>query len=130
MKGISRIDQPEKHNRGYYVRLARNGKTHSAFFPDKSHGGREAALAAAQSHYQRLLTKFGPATKSAQRKWLEEAINTRPHARPERPDYLDATRLKWVQCQEFRCLAFLDEKGRWINFYNGKVLTGPLRLIG
>jgi hypothetical protein len=129
MKGISRIDQPEKRTHGYFVRLARAGKTHSAFFPDKTHGGQEQALAAAQEHYQKLLAKFGPVGKSLNRQWMDEAINTKPHARPKRPDYLDAARMKWVQCHGFRCLAFLDATGQWVNFYTGKALTGPLKLI-
>ncbi len=129
MKGISRIDQPQKHNHGFFVRLTRNGKAHSAFFSDKSRGGREQALTAAQEHHQKLLVKFGPAGKSLQRKWMEEAINIHPQPKPLRPDYLDATRLKWVQCHGFRCLAFLDANGQWVNFYTGKVLTGVLKLI-
>ena len=58
--GISRIDQPAKRNHGYFVRLQRRGKTHSAFFTDKMHGGRKRALAAAQKHYRKLLAKWGP----------------------------------------------------------------------
>jgi hypothetical protein len=60
MKGISRIDQQEKHNHGFFVRLKRRGKVHSAFFADKSNGGRPAALRAARKHYQKLLKQFGP----------------------------------------------------------------------
>jgi hypothetical protein len=37
--GICRIDQPEKYNHGFFVRLQRNGKIHSTFFSDKNHGG-------------------------------------------------------------------------------------------
>ena len=39
MPGICRIDQPEKYNHGFFVRLQRNGKIYSAFFSDKNHGG-------------------------------------------------------------------------------------------
>lgn len=53
--GISRIDQPEKHNHGYYVRLTRNGKTQSKFFSDKSSGGKRAARRAAKEHEAELL---------------------------------------------------------------------------
>lgn len=52
---ISRIDQPEKHNHGYYVRLTRNSKTQSKFFSDKSSGGKRAALKAAKNHEAELL---------------------------------------------------------------------------
>ena len=52
---ISRIDQPQKHNHGYYVRVTRNGKTQAKFFPDKSNGGKRAALRAAKECNAELL---------------------------------------------------------------------------
>ena len=52
---ISRIDQPQKHNHGYYVRVTRNGKTQAKFFPDKSNGGKRAALRAAKECQEQLL---------------------------------------------------------------------------
>src|SRR5215216_4259206 len=54
---ISRIDQPEKHNHGYYVRLTRDGKTQYKFFPDKSSGGKRAARRAAKEYEAELLEK-------------------------------------------------------------------------
>jgi len=129
MKGISRIDQLEKHNHGFFVRLARAGKTHSAFFSDKSHGGREQALAAAQKHYEKLRRQFGPATTPPQFKGLKEAIGEGPEAAPARPKDLDAGQLKWVQCREYRCLAYRDATGRWVNFYTGKVLAGTVKPV-
>jgi hypothetical protein len=48
--GISRIDQPEKHNHGYYVRITRDGHTSAKFFSDKSSGGKRAALRLAKAH--------------------------------------------------------------------------------
>lgn len=63
--GICRIDQPAKHNHGFFVRLARQGKIHSAFFSDKKHGGRKLAFTAAQKHYRKLRVKLGaPKTPS------------------------------------------------------------------
>jgi hypothetical protein len=38
--GISRIDQPEKHNHGWFVRVRLKGKTTSKFFADKLHRGK------------------------------------------------------------------------------------------
>ena len=38
--------------------------------------------------------------------------------------------LVWVQCKEYRCLAYLDAAGRWINFYTGKKLTDFVKIIG
>jgi hypothetical protein len=69
--GISRIDQPHKHNHGFFVRLQRRGKTHSAFFADKQHGGRRKALKAAKAHYRKLLRKFGPSPTIDRRSWAE-----------------------------------------------------------
>src|ERR1039457_946957 len=69
--GISRIDQPEKHNHGFFVRVQRRGKIHSAFFTDFKYGGRAQALAAAQRHHRKLLRKLGP-TKSKSRQWWAE----------------------------------------------------------
>ena len=128
-KGISRIDQPEKHNHGFFVRLQCQRKIHSAFFADKSHGGREQALAAAQKHYRGLLLKFGSTTTPPQFRWLKEAIGGGQGERPVRPPDLDSTQLKRVQCRGYRCLAYRNAKGRWVNFYTGKVLTDMVKLV-
>ena len=69
--GICRIDQPEKHNHGFFVRLQRKRKTRTAFFTDKMHGGRAEALAAAQQFYRKLLEKFGPTNEMSRRWWAE-----------------------------------------------------------
>jgi hypothetical protein len=45
LKSISRIDQPEKHTHGWYVRVHFKGKEVSKFFPDKLHKGKNKALA-------------------------------------------------------------------------------------
>ena len=69
--GISRIDQKAKHNHGYFVRLQRGGKTHSAFFADKKHNGKKRALAAAQKHYRNLLAKLGPPARKRRSWWAQ-----------------------------------------------------------
>ena len=38
--------------------------------------------------------------------------------------------LVWVQCKGFRCLAYSDATGRWINFYTGKKLADFVKVIG
>lgn len=53
--GISRIDQAEKHNHGYYVRVTRNHKTASKFFADKLYGGKRAGLRLARQYEAELL---------------------------------------------------------------------------
>lgn len=64
---ISRIDQPHKHNHGYFVRVTRNGDTKSKFFPDKSSGGKRAALRAAKECNAELLN-WAQAQKKKPRK--------------------------------------------------------------
>jgi hypothetical protein len=34
-----------------------------------------------------------------------------------------------VQCEGFRCLAYRDEQGNWIDFASGKPLSGAVRVI-
>jgi hypothetical protein len=55
--GVSRIDQPEKHNHGFYVRLTRNGKKFAKFFSDKKSGSKSKALIVAKAHYAELCAK-------------------------------------------------------------------------
>lgn len=69
--GICRIDQPSHRTHGFFVRLARRGKIHSAFFTDKNHGGREPALAAAQAHYLKLWQELGLPLQYSRRQWAE-----------------------------------------------------------
>tara|TARA_R110000850_G_scaffold157962_4_gene282048 strand:- start:171 stop:608 length:438 start_codon:yes stop_codon:yes gene_type:complete len=56
--GITRIDQPEKKNHGFYVRITHRGKSHQKYFPDKASGGKSKALTAAKKHRDGLLTKM------------------------------------------------------------------------
>jgi hypothetical protein len=34
-----------------------------------------------------------------------------------------------VQCGAFRCLAFKDAEGNWVDFHTGKRLTGDVRVV-
>ncbi len=58
-KSISRIDQPEKHTHGWYVRVRFAGKEHSKFFPDKTFGGKRKAWNAAIEHRDTVEIKVG-----------------------------------------------------------------------
>jgi hypothetical protein len=69
--GICRIDQPEKYNHGFFVRMQRRGKIQSAFFSDKVHGGRAQALAAAQKHQRKLAARLGTPVRMSRRSWAE-----------------------------------------------------------
>ena len=43
------------------------------------------------------------------------------------PAYED---LVWVQCKGYRCMAYPDSTGQWINFYTGGKLTDFIKVIG
>jgi hypothetical protein len=34
-----------------------------------------------------------------------------------------------VQCDGFRCLAYRDKNGQWINYHNDEPLTGEVRVV-
>jgi hypothetical protein len=34
-----------------------------------------------------------------------------------------------VQCEGFRCLAYRDHEGRWIDFHTGKPLVGTVTVV-
>ncbi len=38
--------------------------------------------------------------------------------------------LVWVQCKGYRCLAYRDAAGKWVNFYTDRKLTNFVRVIG
>lgn len=56
--GISRIDQPDKRNHGWFVRITIKGELNSRFFADKSYHGKAAALAEARRHRDALVRKL------------------------------------------------------------------------
>lgn len=62
MKGISRIDF--QHTHGWFVRVYREGVTHSKLFSDKKYGGKTQALKRAQA-YRHLLEIQMPRTSTA-----------------------------------------------------------------
>lgn len=62
-KGIARVDQAEKRQHGFLVRLQRRGRRHSAFFSDGEFGGKAQALAAARRHYGQLCRRHPPADR-------------------------------------------------------------------
>ncbi len=57
-KGISRIDQPEKHTFGWYVRVRYKGKTRSKFFSDRKYGDKAKAFMKAKSFYKSEMKKI------------------------------------------------------------------------
>lgn len=65
MYGISRIDQVEKKNHGWYVRVTFKGTITQKFFADKTHGGKQKALKLAQDHRNALVNQLPPARQAA-----------------------------------------------------------------
>ena len=63
--GISRIDQPEKKNHGFYVRITHRGKTTQKYFPDKASGGKTKALKQAKEFRDALVAKLPKAKREA-----------------------------------------------------------------
>ena len=58
-KGVSRIDQPEKHTHGWYVRVSFNGTVNSKFFADEKNGGADKALEKAIRFRNKLERELG-----------------------------------------------------------------------
>ena len=101
---ISRIDQPEKHNHGYYVRLTRNGKTQYKFFPDKSSGGKRAARRAAKEYEAELLEKAALLKKKPRKPSVR---NTSGKVGISRTSYGNG-----AQTSEYWQAAWVDKKGK------------------
>jgi hypothetical protein len=38
--------------------------------------------------------------------------------------------LVWVQCDGYRCLAYINEGRKWVNFYTGEKLKDFVNVIG
>jgi hypothetical protein len=96
--GICRIDQPHKHNHGFFVRLARRTKVHSAFFADKANGGRALAFAAAQAHYLKLLEKLGMPRRRS-RRWNAQIVRRKGRSGIHGVQrVIDRRRKPWRKC--------------------------------
>lgn len=65
MYGISRIDQEEKKNHGWYVRVTLKGVITQKFFADKTCGGKSKALKSAQEHRNALVEQLPVARQAA-----------------------------------------------------------------
>ncbi|HEX8186190.1 MAG TPA: AP2 domain-containing protein [Blastocatellia bacterium] len=101
---ISRIDQPDKHNHGYYVRVTRNGKTESKYFPDRASGGKRAARRAAKEYEADLLEK---ASLLKKRPPKPSARNTSGKVGISRTSYRYG-----AEASEYWQAAWVDHKGR------------------
>ena len=63
--GISRIDQPDKKNHGFYVRITHRGKTTQKFFPDKASGGKGRAQKLARTFRDKVFARLPKARREA-----------------------------------------------------------------
>lgn len=63
--GITRIDQPDKKNHGYYVRITHKGEGYQKYFPDKSNGGKNKALRAAKRFRDEIVAKLPKSKQEA-----------------------------------------------------------------
>lgn len=63
--GISRIDQADKKNHGFYVRITHRGKTTQRFFPDKSCGGKGKAQKLAREFRDKVFAKLPKTRREA-----------------------------------------------------------------
>lgn len=56
--GISRMDQPDKGNHGWYVKIRCAGEHHRKYFADNLHGGRDATLTEARKFRDELVASL------------------------------------------------------------------------
>ena len=81
--GISRIEQEEKKNFGWNVRVTYEGKTTHKYFPDKSCGGKNKALKLAREFRDSVVKKLPKAKQEAasraQRKVKKSGVTAVTH---------------------------------------------------
>ena len=73
IKGITRIEYDGVTTRGWMVRLTRGGERQQEFFNDRTHGGKNKALAAAKARYEAWIAVAPPIQTS---KNLKSSRNT------------------------------------------------------
>jgi len=60
---------------------------------------------------------------------LPRTKNTAP-SKAQDPGQLPLSgQMVWVQCKGYRCLAYRDAQGKWVNFYSGEKLTNFIRVV-
>lgn len=88
--GISRIDQPDKKNHGFYVRITHNGTLYQRYFPDKASGGKNKALAKAKEYRDGVVSKLPKYKQEAiakrRRKILQSGVTGVTHVVAKAPD--------------------------------------------
>lgn len=110
--GISRIEQAEKNNFGYYVRLTRSGQQHAKFFSDLKNGGKRKALKAAQQYFEDLFESMPQLPRRGQKTVRNSSgrvgvSRTRSASRGHMYEYWQAS---WSEGEERRSVKFSVSK--------------------
>jgi hypothetical protein len=72
-QGVTRIDRPGSSQLGFFSRIQHEGKIYRGFFSDKTWGGTELALAAAQEFHRQLAARLGVPAHKSRRWWAENS---------------------------------------------------------
>jgi hypothetical protein len=60
---------------------------------------------------------------------MSAKVDSEPDAAQDGKPMRAGPDLVWVQCEGYRCMAYLDVKGKWVSFPARKVLTDFVRVI-
>lgn len=76
MYGITRIDQDEKKNHGFYVRISVDKVITEKYFPDKSSGGKAKALKLAKAYRDELFAGLSPERQALASRKKRQALKS------------------------------------------------------
>jgi len=111
MFGISRIEQPEKSNYGFYVRLRVNGEPRSKWFSFKVHGGEEAALAEAEKFRDQLVSLMSDRQLEAEHSRVRNQRRKVPKSGVKGVIHYICRHSRGYQ-YEYWCAIWRDDKGK------------------
>ena len=106
IKGITRIEYDGVTTRGWMVRLTRAGERQQEFFNDRTHGGKNKALAAAKQRYEEWVASAPPIQTS---KNLKSSRNTSGKVGVHMVRNVDP---RWANAESFGyCAMWTDSEG-------------------
>lgn len=106
IKGITRIEYDGVTTRGWMVRLTRGGERQQEFFNDRTHGGKNKALAAAKQRYEEWVAAAPPIQTS---KNLKSSRNTSGKVGVHMVRNVDP---RWANAESFGyCAMWTDSDG-------------------
>ena len=107
IKGITRIEYDGVTTRGWMVRLTRGGERQQEFFNDRTHGGKNKALAAAKQRYEEWVEAAPPIQTS---KNLKSSRNTSGKVGVHMVRNVDP---RWANAESFGyCAMWTDAEGK------------------